>query len=214
MLFSIAMAPGDAREGGGNNGWPPYNASLIREELAAICASEGFADSERLRQFLTFVVDSSLNGLSGQLKESVIGVEVYRREATYSPKADPIVRTEARRLRTKLSAFYGGQGAGHRVVISLPTGGYVPHFELRGTDELQPVDPVSPPAIAAEKPPSVPLPRNRRSLLYGSFGIAVPVLLILLMAKERWLSRTAFVYEHSGVHRSPSLRGPPAGLSG
>lgn len=107
-----------------------------RAELAAICASSVFADSPRLRQFLTFVVEAHLRGEGAQLKETVIGVEVYGREHTYNPKAEPIVRTEARRLRAKLHDYYSNQGARDSIVITLPTGGYAPKIEGRANEEV------------------------------------------------------------------------------
>ena len=45
-----------------------------------------------------------------ELNESVIGVEVFGRKPDYSPKRDPIVRTEARRL----SQYYEDGGANDR----------------------------------------------------------------------------------------------------
>jgi hypothetical protein len=113
------------------------DSKAIRAELAAICTSSIFADSPRLRQFLTFVVEAHLRGESAQLKETVIGVEVYGREHTYNPKAEPIVRTEARRLRAKLQDYYNNQGARDLIVISLPTGGYAPRVELRATESAE-----------------------------------------------------------------------------
>jgi len=61
-----------------------------------------------------------------ELKESVIGVEVFGRTPGYNSKDDPIVRTEARRLRARLADYYQGTGAADRVILELPKGGYVP----------------------------------------------------------------------------------------
>lgn len=41
-------------------------------------------------------------------------------------KVDAIVRVEARRLRAKLSDYYGGPGARDPIRIEIPTGSYVP----------------------------------------------------------------------------------------
>jgi hypothetical protein len=71
-------------------------------------------------------VEQHLEGRGAGLKESVIGTEVFGRAADYNPKSDPIVRTEARRLRARLGEFYERVGAGATLVIELPKGGYVP----------------------------------------------------------------------------------------
>jgi hypothetical protein len=61
-----------------------------------------------------------------ELKESVIGVEVFGRTPDYSPKSDPIVRTEIRRLRNRLSEYYQNEGSADTVRFEVPKGGYVP----------------------------------------------------------------------------------------
>src|SRR5271166_1074491 len=78
----------------------------VRLELRRILASRQFEDADRLVRFLSFVVEETLAGRGGGLKESVIGVEVFGRAPGYDPKVDPIVRVQARRLRAKLEAWY------------------------------------------------------------------------------------------------------------
>ena len=65
---------------------------------------------------------------AGQIKETVIGVDVFGRGPGYDPKVDGIVRTEARRLRLKLEEYYGGSGRQETLRIDLPKGAYVPFF--------------------------------------------------------------------------------------
>jgi tetratricopeptide (TPR) repeat protein len=105
-------------------------AGAVRQQLEEVLKSPGFARNERLSGFLRFIVGRHLDGRSQELKESVIGIEVFGREPSYDTKADPVVRTEARRLRTRLSAYYNGPGAGDTIVIDLPKGRYVPVIRL------------------------------------------------------------------------------------
>ena len=100
----------------------------VREELRRIVSSPVFEDSERLVGFLTFVVEETLAGRGNMLKESIIGVEVFRRPPGYDPKIDPIVRVQARRLRSKLETWYENGGQSSTVRIGLPKGGYAPEF--------------------------------------------------------------------------------------
>src|SRR5262249_25540852 len=67
-----------------------------------------------------------------ELKESVIAIEVCGRRPDYNPKHDAIVRTEASRLRARLSEFYIGEGKDDPLVIELPKGGYIPLFRHAG----------------------------------------------------------------------------------
>jgi tetratricopeptide (TPR) repeat protein len=101
-------------------------ADGARRALEAVLKSSGFARNERMSLFLRFLVERHLEGRDHELKESVIGTEVFGRKADYSPKSDPIVRTEARRLRERLAQYYESSGASDRVRIELPKGGYVP----------------------------------------------------------------------------------------
>ena len=71
-------------------------AESIRAELDKILTSESFRESERLRQFLRFTVDLTLQGGGSQIKEYLIGVEVFGREESFDPRSDPIVRVQAR----------------------------------------------------------------------------------------------------------------------
>jgi tetratricopeptide (TPR) repeat protein len=105
-------------------------AGAVRRQLEEVLKSPGFARNERLSGFLRFVVERHLEGRSQELKESVIGIAVFGREPTYDTKADPVVRTEARRLRTRLRDYYDGPGAGDTLVIELPKGGYVAVIRL------------------------------------------------------------------------------------
>jgi hypothetical protein len=78
----------------------------IREALSRILESPLFIQSDRLSRFLCFTVEATLAGEADMLKEYLIGTEVYDRKPPYHPSADSIVRSEARRLRSKLKEYY------------------------------------------------------------------------------------------------------------
>ena len=82
-------------------------------------------------RFLRFTVERTLAGQADQLKEYLIGVEVFDRKPSYDPRVDPIVRVEARRLRAKLKAYYDGDGSADAVLIEFVSGGYAPRLALR-----------------------------------------------------------------------------------
>ena len=97
-----------------------------RRQLERVLASPGFARNERLSRFLRFVVERHLEGRDSEIKESLLAIEVFGRSPGYDPKQDPIVRTEAIRLRARLSEYYQDEGKDDPLVIELPKGGYVP----------------------------------------------------------------------------------------
>ena len=109
-----------------------------REELERVLAGSGFAQNERLSRFLRFVVERQLEGRGDEIKESVIGIEVFNRRPDFDPKQDSIVRTEAARLRSRLADYYAGEGRRDAVVIEVPKGGYTPVFRSIDTSRQPP----------------------------------------------------------------------------
>lgn len=110
---------------------PCAEPEQVRAHLERIVVSRHFSRSERLSRFLRFAVEQSLAGNSERLKEQIIGIEVFDRKPDYDPRIDPIVRVEARRLRSKLKAYYTSAGRSDGVLIGLPKGSYVPFYRIR-----------------------------------------------------------------------------------
>ena len=129
----------------------PHCDAVIRE-LEHMLASSRFARSEQLSRLLRFVVERTLEGHSEELKESVIAVEVFGRSPDYDPRRDPIVRTEARRLRTRLDEYYRDEGSTDPWMILLPKGGYVPVFQNAGPAPQTPVSAPGVPAVSSYRP--------------------------------------------------------------
>jgi TolB-like protein/tetratricopeptide (TPR) repeat protein len=120
----------------------PIQHSAIRAQLEKILAHGLFARSDRMARFLRLAVDWTIEGKAGELKEYLIGVEVFDRSASYDPRVDPIVRVEARRLRSKLKAYYEGDGCNDPVIFEFPAGGYAP--QIRESNHRPPN---APPAV-------------------------------------------------------------------
>jgi TolB-like protein/Tfp pilus assembly protein PilF len=107
-------------------------ADPVLAELEKILASPGFVRNERLCGFLRFVVDQKLKGKATELKEAVIGTEVFGRKPDYDTHSDPVVRTEASKLRSRLNEYYAGPGRDDPVRIEIPKGAYVPQWLASG----------------------------------------------------------------------------------
>ncbi len=125
--------PALVREGGVPAGAAPAapTPDSVHQQLHRVLKSRIFARSKELCRFLQFAVEQKLRNRSVRLKEYLIGVTVFDRGETFNPGTDPIVRVQARRLRSKLSLYYETEGRGDSVVIELPCGGYVPMFRFR-----------------------------------------------------------------------------------
>ncbi len=100
-----------------------------RAELKTVLESRAFTRAPTLANLLSYLCEKLFAGEASQIKEYSIGVEVFRRGASFDQDADSIVRVEANRLRRRLAEYYSGEGAGNRLHISIPLGQYVPKFE-------------------------------------------------------------------------------------
>ncbi|HEY0382060.1 MAG TPA: hypothetical protein VGC72_07670 [Candidatus Elarobacter sp.] len=98
----------------------------VRDHLERIVADDLFSGAARLCRFLRFTVESKISGREDQIKEFVIGREVFDRKDGYDPRLDPIVRVEARRLRAKLAEYYEGPGRAEPFRLEYPRGSYIP----------------------------------------------------------------------------------------
>lgn len=101
------------------------------EELGRILQSKAFSNSERLRKFLSYCVRQAVQGREEMLKESLIGIAVFDKDTSFDPRLDAIVRVQARRLRSRLKAYYAGEGRNDPLVIEFPKGAYRPVFRYR-----------------------------------------------------------------------------------
>src|SRR3954468_1533183 len=110
---------------------PPDAEQDARRQLERVLGSVAFRQVDRLKRFLRFTVSESLAGRGDQLKEYVIGVQVFDKDSSFDPRADPIVRVQARRLRARLVRYYREEGGSDVVLIELPKGAYTPVFKNR-----------------------------------------------------------------------------------
>src|SRR5579872_309836 len=101
----------------------------VTEQLDRILASKAFRQADRLKRFLTFIVEETIAGRGERLKEFVVGVEVFGKPESFDPRNDPIVRVQARRLRAQLARYYREEGPEGELLIELPKGGYAPTFK-------------------------------------------------------------------------------------
>ena len=126
----------------------PDEKVAVLAQLELIIASPAFRNSKRYPSFLRHVVERSLAGETGELKERMLGVEVFGRAADYDTNADPIVRVTAGEVRNRIARYYHNPGHEAEIRIELPSGSYIPEFQF------------PPPAAAAE---SAPAPRSKKS---------------------------------------------------
>jgi Tfp pilus assembly protein PilF len=127
----------------------------VRAALEDILAWSDVARSPQLARFLRYIVEAKLEGREAGIKAYAIAVDVFGRDAGFDPQADPIVRVQARRLRTLLDRYYAeGHGYGP-IRISLPVGRYVPEF-VALTEDVSLAGELTPMSPAAMLPAALP----------------------------------------------------------
>lgn len=119
----------DAR-GARNGHSAPSTKEAVQDELEKMLGSPLFAQSNRCKGFLSYVVQETLAGRADHLKERTIGVNVFERACDYDTGDDSIVRVTANDVRKRISQYYQESQAVHKVQIDLPRGSYVPEFHL------------------------------------------------------------------------------------
>ena len=154
----------------------------VRGQLERMLASEIFTNAGRMSRLLRYVVERTMDGDGPQLKEYVLGTDVFDRGESYDPRLDSIVRVEARRLRARLDEYYRGPGAADPVVITIPRGAYAPVFSPA------PAVPRGDSTPEAPAPPAAPEPgppaRSLRSP--AVLALVAVVLTAMLLAGAVW----------------------------
>lgn len=110
-------------------------AAEVEEALDKVLDSEAFARSGRARDLLRYLVEREQAGESEALKGYAIALDVFGRTDEFDPSTDAVVRVQATRLRDLLTQYYEGEGAGDRLRIVIPRGGYVPSYSYVAIDE-------------------------------------------------------------------------------
>jgi hypothetical protein len=170
----------------------------VRAELNRLLECSAFRTSKRCREFLEYIVQHTINGPAGALKERSIGVELFQLSQDFDTGQHTIVRVTANEVRKKLAQYYQAEnGSYHLVRIDLPPGSYsaafrwdspavdVPVAETQTADapiaDTQPVD-----ATAAEMAPAeTHLSARPNRLTHRMIACAVAVL-VLAGAISAW----------------------------
>ncbi len=132
---------------------PKYD-ELKREillQLKVILESNNFSASNRLKDFLRFLVEETVAGREHQLKAHTIGRQIFNRGDDFDSLTDPVVRVEAGKLRNKLNQYYlnSEETGTDKIHIDIPKGSYVPSFKKIVQTQVQ--NHLSEPALNADQ---------------------------------------------------------------
>ncbi len=107
----------------------------VEAELEKILDSPHFRNSQQSQRLLRHLVERSLEGRYEELKERVLGVELFGRESGFDTNEDPIVRVRATEVRKRLARYYEGLAEAPPVRLDLPAGAY--RVEFRASEAVE-----------------------------------------------------------------------------
>ena len=100
----------------------------FQQHMEDVLRGEAFRGSHRSAQFLRFVVNQAIGGRCDELKERLIGIELFGRSPNYDTGEDAIVRVTANDIRRRLQQHYETYGTESEFRIGLPPGSYIPEI--------------------------------------------------------------------------------------
>ena len=183
---------------GESRGLTESREQAVRAELSRLLESSTFRTSKRCREFLEYIVQHTMNGPTGALKERCIGVELFQLSQDFDTGQHTIVRVTANEVRKKLAQHYQAEnGSYHLVRIDLPPGSYSAAFrwELPAVEtpvaETQTADATiadTPPAktTAAEMPSAEMHPSARPHWFTQRMVVCSVAVLVLAGAFSVW----------------------------
>jgi hypothetical protein len=176
--------------------WTPCSdveKGAVQEQLELLLASPLFHSSKRYPSFLRLVVARALAGQTDQLKERILGVEIFDRPADYDTNTDPIVRVTAAEIRKRIEQYYHDPKHKHEIRMILPAGSYAPQFYWPGHPSGPPVTSLALPSDASDTLNAQPVatlpdvPRSKRNLLARRMpALALVALMLVIASAALW----------------------------
>lgn len=121
----------------------------VTEELERILGSRHFRSCKQGKRFLQYIVEQTLQGNTGLLKERLLGAALFDRAPDYATGEDSVVRVQANDVRRRLKAYYAESTDVLPVVIELPVGSYVPVLRIAHEREGKSAEPAPPRILSA-----------------------------------------------------------------
>ena len=120
-------------------------SEAVRAQTERLLTHTLFRYSQRSCNLLRYIVDRTLSHQNDELKERIIGINVFNRAPDYDTSNDSTVRVVANEVRKRLAEYYAQPEHASELRIDVPVRTYVAEFRFA---EPAPVAP--PPTVPAE----------------------------------------------------------------
>jgi len=145
-----------------------------------ILASRHFQKAPQLREILLYLCRRALENGPCTISEHEIGCNVLGRRPDFNSNEDNIVRVQVRHLRRKLEDYFTTDGIEEPLILVVPKGTYVPHFEPRASQNQAVAHPGNGHAeLLSPSPGPAAVPRSGRRV---HLWAVVALLSLLLVA--------------------------------
>jgi hypothetical protein len=176
--------------------WTPCSEAekgAVQQQLELLLASPLFHSSKRYPSFLRFAVARVLAGQTDQLKERILGIEIFERSADYDTNTDPIVRVTAAEIRKRIEQYYQDPKHSQEIRLFLPAGSYAPQFYWPGHPSGLPASSLESPnngsdAIKTQSASTLSIaPQRKRIFTAGRMlAFALAVLALVIASPTLW----------------------------
>jgi hypothetical protein len=183
----------------GAESWTPpseFEKGAVQQQLELLLASPLFHASKRYQTFLRYVLAHVLAGHTDELKERLLGVEIFDRPADYDTNKDPIVRVTASEIRKRIGQYYQDPKHSQEIRLFLPAGSYAPQFSWPGHPAGAPVDSLQLPTngsdtIKAQPASTVPLVHGPSGFTRAGRRLAIALAVLGLVVTSALLWRAS-----------------------
>jgi TolB-like protein/lipopolysaccharide biosynthesis regulator YciM len=192
----------------------PERLSLVRDHLKDVFASKAFAGSKRAQDFLQLIVEHALAGRVDNLRERMIGAEMFGRSIDYDTANDAVVRVKATEVRRKLAQYYQESTKPPLVRIELASGSYVPRFHWESLPDPHPGPQIGEDRAAPTEASAVPAPAatiRQRRVVAVTLAVLALIAAIGYIGFKVWPRRSPAETEHHAIAVLPlqNLSGDP-----
>jgi hypothetical protein len=175
--------------------------------LERVVASTPFKRAARLRDFLLFVGQRSLQEGCDQIHEQEIGTAVFGRPEGYDTSLDNIVRVNATELRKRIESYFESEGAHETLILEIPRGSYKPIFHQRPSKTPAIAEA---PAIATDVSAPIaheilPEAKPNRSYPLALLAAGLIILLLTIACGVLWMQNRDLRQSVFGWERTPSV---------
>ncbi|MFI5153061.1 MAG: hypothetical protein ACHQET_06975 [Chitinophagales bacterium] len=106
-----------------------YSKESIHLQLQKVLRDPIFAESDVLKNFLSYIVTETVEGRANRIKEYTIAISALGKPVNFNPQESGIIRIHASRLRRALNKYYCDRGRLDEFRIIIPKGTYIPVFK-------------------------------------------------------------------------------------